>query len=78
MRTPVVIDGEFLNAALKATGLETQREAVARRLRTLRRLKPRAGAPRQPARPHRGPDVTGMVTCGAPRPGAGDGPRRRG
>lgn len=38
MRTNIVIDGELLDEALRATGLKTKREAVELGLRTLLRL----------------------------------------
>jgi Arc/MetJ family transcription regulator len=39
MRTNIVIDDKLMQAALKATGLRTKREAVEQGLRTLVRLK---------------------------------------
>lgn len=38
MRTNIVIDDELMQAALKATGVKTKREAVEQGLRTLVRL----------------------------------------
>lgn len=43
MRTNIVIDDELMQAALKATGLATKREAVELALRTLVRLKAQQG-----------------------------------
>lgn len=43
MRTNIVIDDELMQAALKATGLATKREAVEPALRTLVRLKAQQG-----------------------------------
>ena len=39
MRTNIVIDDKLMNAALKATGAKTKREAVELGLKTLIRLK---------------------------------------
>ena len=39
MRTNIVIDDKLMEAALKATGFKTKREAVEEGLRTLLRLK---------------------------------------
>ena len=39
MRTSIVIDDEFMDAALEATGIKTKREAVELGLRTLLRLR---------------------------------------
>ena len=39
MRTNIVIDDKLMNAALRATGAKTKREAVELGLRTLVRLK---------------------------------------
>jgi len=42
MRTNIVIDDQLMQAALKATGLKTKREAVELGLRTLLRLRQQA------------------------------------
>ena len=43
MRTNIVIDDKLMSDALKATGLETKREAVALGLKTLIKLKKQEG-----------------------------------
>jgi Arc/MetJ family transcription regulator len=43
MRTNIVIDDKLMNDALKATGLETKREAVELGLKTLIKLKKQEG-----------------------------------
>lgn len=43
MRTNIIIDDDLMQAALKATGLRTKKEAVELGLKTLIKLKQQAG-----------------------------------
>jgi Arc/MetJ family transcription regulator len=62
MRTNIVIDDRLMNAALRATGLRTKREAVELGLRTLLRLKKQVEIRRYRGKLHWQGDLDAMRT----------------